>query len=94
MEISRRKFFFFGLAAGVGLYLPDYKISLATPLETNIITNKLMTLDQILALDSKHMMGAIHAMYVKENEFLYSFLRKTGEMELVEDEGNKLFGGL
>lgn len=28
MEISRRKFFFFGLAAGVGLFLPDRKIEL------------------------------------------------------------------
>jgi len=26
MNISRRKFFFFGLAAGVGLLLPDRKI--------------------------------------------------------------------
>lgn len=29
MEISRRKFFFFGLAAGVGLFLPEVKIKLA-----------------------------------------------------------------
>lgn len=28
MDITRRKFFFFGLAAGVGLMLPDVKIEL------------------------------------------------------------------
>lgn len=28
MDITRRKFFFFGLAAGVGLFLPDSKIEL------------------------------------------------------------------
>lgn len=28
MEITRRKFFFFGLAAGVGLFLPETKIEL------------------------------------------------------------------
>jgi len=30
MNITRRKFFFFGLAAGVGLLLPDAKIELST----------------------------------------------------------------
>ena len=29
MDITRRKFFFFGLAAGVGLLLPDVKIELS-----------------------------------------------------------------
>lgn len=28
MDITRRKFFFFGLAAGVGLMLPDIRIEL------------------------------------------------------------------
>jgi hypothetical protein len=31
MNITRRKFFFFGLAAGVGLFLPDIKIELWNP---------------------------------------------------------------
>ena len=29
MDITRRRFFFFGLAAGVGLFLPDTKVKLA-----------------------------------------------------------------
>ncbi len=93
MEISRRKFFFFGLAAGVGLYLPDYKISLATPEQVNVINNRLMTLDQILALESKFF-GDVTRAFVDKDAVIYSFLEKTGEMKIIDDDGNPLFGGL
>ena len=52
MNITRRKFFFFGLAAGVKLLLPDKKIELDDN-ELYLYHNGWKTLDEIQRLNPK-----------------------------------------
>jgi len=77
MNISRRKFFFFGLAAGVGLLLPDRKIWTWDRTRIYVISES-----DIVAAELNKMLPHIKNLFDRDDIF-YNTIRSKQKIEYI-----------
>jgi len=81
MEITRRKFFFFGLAAGIGLLLPDKKILIPefTWDKTRI---DVISETDIIAAEFDRIMPNVRRLFESDDLFFSTLKKKTEYISL------------
>jgi len=79
MDITRRKFFFFGLAAGIGLFLPENKI---LPLHWDLTRIDVISEIDILNMEMNKMLPKIKDLF-EHDDLFFKMIRNKKKVEYI-----------